>query len=168
MAEVPKKWCEGKFPPGYLAPLKIGTITLAAGVPALVNIGPLQGMVPVAMEINDGPGDTLFTIKDPETLKDASPSGSGAPFTGATNTSGSIVSDTYTAADFTFDAFQSNVNRFPWTTLGAMSKERPTVLELTSAAGGVVDIWNWALVLDSKDQVPSEVFDYVRQSMAAG
>jgi hypothetical protein len=168
MAEVPKRWCEGKFPPGYLAPLKIGRVTLAAGVAADVEIGPLQGMVPVALEITDGAGDTLMRVQDPETLKDASPSGSGAAFTGATSSSGSIVSEVYTAADFTFDAFQSNVNRFPWTTLGAMSKERPTVLELTSAAGGVVDIWCWAIVLNKDDQAPKETFDFVRQSMAAG
>ncbi len=167
VAQVPKRWCEGKFPPGYLAPLKLATVTLAAGVPGQVPIGPLQGMVPVTLQITDGAGDTTFTILDPETLKDASPSGGEQGFTGATNSSGSIVTDVYTAADFTFDAFQSNVNRFPWTTLGAMSRERPAILEFTSVIGGTVEIWCWALVLDENQQVPTAVLEFLSESMAA-
>lgn len=167
VASVPNRWCEGKFPPGFLAPLKLNLITLAPGIAQDVDIGPLQGMVPVTLQITDNAGDTVMQVLDPETLKEASPSGSGLPFTGASNTSGSIVTDVYTAADFTFDAFQSNVNRFPWTTLGAMSKERPAVLRLTSAAGGTVQIWVWALVLDKNEQVPSATRDFVFESLAA-
>jgi hypothetical protein len=159
--------CAGKFPAGYLAPLKGELVTLAAATPADIEIGPLQGMVPVAVVAETALTDLTFEVLDPETLKTASVPGSGDAFSGASSTSGSLVSDTYDPGQFTLEAIRSGVNPFPWTTLGAMSKERELVIRATSVGGGDVRFWVHGFTLDEDGQAPPGTWEFVRAMAAA-
>ncbi len=159
--------CAGKFPAGYLAPLKSDLFTLAAGVETDIEIGPLQGMVPVAVVAETALVDLTFEVLDPETLKTASVPGGGDAFSGASLTSGSLVSDTYDPDQFTLEAIRSGVNPFPWSTLGAMSKERELVIRATSTGGGTVRFWVHAFVLDEDGQAPPGTWEFARAVAAA-
>lgn len=154
--------CAGKYPPGYLAPLKGNLTTLMAATQTDIEIGPLQGMVPVAVVAETALTDLTFEVIDPETNKSASVPGSGDAFTGAANTSGSLISDTYDPDQFTLEAIRSGVNPFPWTTLGAMSKERPLIIRATSTGGGTVRFWVYAFVLGPDGNAPPGTWEFVR------
>lgn len=162
LAEAPSEWCDGMFPPGYIVPYHIVDTTLGAGVTVDVPIGPLQNMVPVALAI-DVPGDMTFEILDPETGKTAQieggdaiadPAGAGA--------TGSILSPIYLATRFTTDQVLRGQNPFPWTQVGVMSRERPLVLRVTSAAGATFGGFIWAITLSPEMKVPASSWQYAQ------
>lgn len=159
--------CEGKFPAGFLVPLKGNLVTLQAATQTDINFGPLQPMVPVAVVAETALTDLTFQVLDPESGKPAEPTGGDDPFTGASSSSGSLISGQYSPTLFTNAAIRSGVNGFPWTTLGAMSKERPLILRATSTGGGDVRFWVHAFVLNDNGTAPPQVWEYVRASAAA-
>ena len=163
MAEVPDSWCDGMFPPGSIVPLRLNDTVLGVGGAAAFELGPLQPMIPLAFDFT-GSGDTLMTIDDPQTGKTAQIEGDGIlTVAGAiTNETGSLLSPSYTAIDFTPNAFRSGINTFPWTQVGVMSRERPLTLNITSAAGATFQGFGWALVLDKDHGVPGDAFAYAR------
>ena len=162
VAEVPSEWCDGSFPAGAIVPLRITPTTLAAGVPATISVGPLQPMIPLALDLT-GSGDTTFTIIDPNSGKDARIQGDTVLANPAlTGSDGSALSPNFTAADFTPAQFQSGFNHLPWTQLSPAIQERPLQFVATSVAGAVFQGFCWALVLSKDLEVPGEAMAYAR------
>ncbi len=164
MAEVPDSWCDGMFPPGSIVPLRLNATTLGVGGTAAFELGPLQPMIPLAFDFT-GSGDITMTIDDPQTGKQAQIEGDTVlnPAGAVANAEGSLLSPTYTAADFNPNAFQSGVNTFPWTQVGVMERERPLTLNIASAAGATFQGFGWAIVLSKDLEVPGDAFAYARQ-----
>ena len=164
MAEVPDSWCDGMFPPGSIVPLRLNDTVLGVGGAAQFELGPLQPMIPLAFDFA-GSGDTVMTIDDPQTGKQAQIEGDDvlAVAGAATNDVGSLLSPTYTAVDFNTNAFQSGINTFPWTQVGVMSRERPLTLNVSSVLGATFQGFGWALVLSKDLEVSGEAFAYARQ-----
>lgn len=163
LVEQPREWCDGQFPPGSIVPFKLTPVTVAPAGTGTAQIGPLQPMVPLMFDFT-GSGDMTMTIDDPQTGKQAqiegdTPLGAAA----VTGTTGSALSPTFTAADFTPGNFQSGINPFPWTQVGIMSRERPLTLNLASTAGATLQGFGWALVLDDDNRAPRDVWEYVAQ-----
>ncbi len=164
MAEVPDSWCDGMFPPGSIVPLRLNDTVLGVGGTAAFELGPLQPMIPLAFDFT-GSGDTLIVIDDPQTGKTAQIEGDTvlAVAGAASGDEGSMLSESYTATDFTPNAFRSGINTFPWTQVGVMERERPLVLNISSAAGATFQGFGWAMVLDKDHSVPPVAFAYARE-----
>lgn len=162
MVESPKEWCDGMFPPGYIVPYHIADTAIGVGATVDIPIGPLQNMVPVALAI-DTPGDMTMEILDPQTGKTAQIEGGEAIVDPAiTGVSGSIISPTFVGSRFTTDQILKGINPFPWTQVGVMSKERPLILRVTSAAGATLGGFMWAITLSDEMEVPSSSWQYAQ------
>lgn len=159
---IPEEWCDGMFPPGYILPYHITDTVLGAGTTVDIPIGPLQAMVPVALAV-DVPGDMTFEILDPQTGKTIQIEGGDVIADPApTGASGSMLNSSYLASRFTTDQILRGINPFSWTSVGAMTRERPMILRVSSVAGATFGGFVWAIALSPEMEVPESSWQYAQ------